>query len=211
MVDNFDLIRPFLRFENQGDFYFLQILQRKKDGCNVQNGQNNSKRAVKDYFVNSLERFDLLKDEVIDLCNTTGARAYIRLNKRNYRTVSLAFAEEMLSKLRINQEFRDPRIELASIAGRFHDAGKEGRTWIVDIDDTTMDSDRVKLVVEVIDCLCEPYGDFVKVLERIPTKSGVHLVTRPFNADKFNKYIQDMLGDGEIAILKDNPTVLYCP
>lgn len=32
MVDNFALIRDFMRFEDPDHFYFLQILQRKKDG-----------------------------------------------------------------------------------------------------------------------------------------------------------------------------------
>ena len=31
-VDNFELIRRFMRFESTDQFYFMQILQRKKDG-----------------------------------------------------------------------------------------------------------------------------------------------------------------------------------
>ena len=31
MKDNFDIIKPLLKFRSEDDFYFLQILQRKKD------------------------------------------------------------------------------------------------------------------------------------------------------------------------------------
>lgn len=31
MVDNLRLILPFLKFESEDDFYYLQILQRKKE------------------------------------------------------------------------------------------------------------------------------------------------------------------------------------
>ena len=32
MVDNFKLIRNYLKFESEDDFYFLQIIKRNKDG-----------------------------------------------------------------------------------------------------------------------------------------------------------------------------------
>ena len=31
-IDNFDLIEENLKFESNDDFYFLQVIQRKKDG-----------------------------------------------------------------------------------------------------------------------------------------------------------------------------------
>ena len=31
MINNFNLIKPLLDFNSEDDFYFLQILQRKKD------------------------------------------------------------------------------------------------------------------------------------------------------------------------------------
>ena len=32
IVDNFKLLREFMRFDSEDQYYFLQILQRKKDG-----------------------------------------------------------------------------------------------------------------------------------------------------------------------------------
>ena len=212
MVDNFELIKPLLSFDKHGDFYFLQILQRKKDGCNVPNSSDNQRRLVKDYHITSTEKLDLLRDEIIASCNETGARAYIRLNKRNYRTVSMAFAEETLMKARTNQEFGNTFNEINSVIGRYPEPGKGNKTWIVDIDNTNVDSNLVKDIKDIIVNYCQPF-DVEKIVAVIPTKSGVHLITRPFNQETFYRmfsHVKLSIENG-VDIKKDNPTVLYAP
>ena len=212
MVDNFELIKPLLSFDKHGDFYFLQILQRKKDGCNVPNSSDNHRRLVKDYHITSTEKLDSLRDEIIASCNETGARAYIRLNKRNYRTVSMAFAEETLMKARTNQEFGNTFNEINSVIGRYPEPGKGNKTWIVDIDNTNVDSKLVKDIKDIIVNYCQPF-DVEKIVAVIPTKSGVHLITRPFNQETFYRMFSQfkLSNEKEVDIKKDNPTVLYAP
>ena len=212
MVDNFELIKPLLSFDKHGDFYFLQILQRKKDGCNVPNSSDNQRRLVKDYHITSTEKLDSLRDEIIASCNETGARAYIRLNKRNYRTVSMAFAEETLMKARTNQEFGNTFNEINSVIGRYPEPGKGNKTWIVDIDNTNVDSKIVKDIKDIIVNYCQPF-DVEKIVAVIPTKSGVHLITRPFNQETFYRMFSQfkLSNENEVDIKKDNPTVLYAP
>ena len=212
MVDNFELIKPLLSFDKHGDFYFLQILQRKKDGCNVPNSSDNQRRLVKDYHITSTENLDSLRDEIIASCNETGARAYIRLNKRNYRTVSMAFAEETLMKARTNQEFGNTFNEINSVIGRYPEPGKGNKTWIVDIDNTNVDSKLVKDIKDIIVNYCQPF-DVEKIVAVIPTKSGVHLITRPFNQETFYRMFSQLKlsNENEVSIKKDNPTVLYVP
>ena len=212
MVDNFELIKQLLSFDKHGDFYFLQILQRKKDGCNVPNSSDNQRRLVKDYHITSTEKLDSLRDEIIASCNETGARAYIRLNKRNYRTVSMAFAEETLMKARTNQEFGNTFNEINSVIGRYPEPGKGNKTWIVDIDNTNVDSNLVKDIKDIIVNYCQPF-DVEKIVAVIPTKSGVHLITRPFNQETFYRMFSQLKlsNENEVDIKKDNPTVLYAP
>jgi len=50
-IDNLELVLPFLTFENDSEFYYLQILQRKKE--NPQLGSNS--RVIKNYYINSVE------------------------------------------------------------------------------------------------------------------------------------------------------------
>ena len=212
MVDNFDIIKPLLTFDKHGDFYFLQLLQRKKDGVDVPNGSDNQRRLVRDYHITSIEKLDALKDEIVATCNETGARAYIRLNKRNYRTVSMAFAEETLKKARTNQEFGNTFNEINSVIGRYPEPGKGNKTWIVDIDNSTVDSNLVKDIKDIILSKCTPF-DSEKIVAVIPTKSGVHLIAKPFNHEAFNKMISQLKLsiESEVDVKKDNPTVLYCP
>lgn len=208
MTDNFDIIKPLLKFENPGDFYFLQILLRKKDGNNVPNGSDNQRRDIRDFYITSLEKLDKIKEEVVALCNENNARAYIRLNKRNYRTVSIALACDIMENVRIGIEFRNPISALNSMIGK--NPERDGRTWIVDVDDHSPDSEKVRKLKEIIS-RCEPL-DVEKVVAVIPTRSGTHIITRPFNVQKFNKFLKDEISDeSEVAVLKDNPTILYCP
>ena len=52
-VDNFDQIEKLLNFENEGDFYMIQIMQRGKDQNNGR--PSSSVRIIKSYFVDSIE------------------------------------------------------------------------------------------------------------------------------------------------------------
>ena len=212
MTDNFDKIRPLLKFEEWGDFYFLQILQRKKDGNDVPNGSDNQRRLLKDWHIRSIEMLDEIKDEVVSICNENNARAYIRLNKRNMKTIAMAFAEETLKKVRTNQQFGSIYGEINSVIGRYPEPGKDNKTWIVDIDNTIVDSALVKNIKDIIANYCAPF-DVEKIVAVIPTKSGVHLIARPFNHEAFNRMFSQLKlpAGNEVDIKKDNPTILYCP
>ena len=214
MVDNFELIKPLLHFSNHGDFYFLQLLLRKKDGLDVPNGSDNQRRLVRDYHVTDVKQLDEWRDEIIRICNETGARAYIRLNKRNYKTIAMAYAQETLEKARKGEEFGNTYGEINSVIGRYPEGHKGDKTWLVDIDDFGPDSNKVKVVMSIIRNHCEPYDDEKnkKIVAVIPTRSGTHLITKPFNLQAFNKFKQvELTDDGEVAVLPDNPTILYAP
>ena len=215
MVDNFELIKPLLHFPNHGDFYFLQLLLRKKDGLDVPNGSDNQRRLVRDYHVTDVKQLDEWRDEIIRLCNETGARAYIRLNKRNYKTIAMAYAQETLKKARLGEAFGNTYGEINSVIGRYPEGHKEDKTWLVDIDDFPPDSIKVMEVKGII-ANCEPVdeeGKPSKVIAVIPTKHGTHLIARPFNLQRFNEQKCVELTDqtSEVAVLKDNPTILYAP
>ena len=215
MVDNFELIKPLLKFNDQQDFYFLQILLRKKDGNEVPAGSDNQRRLVRDYHITSASMLEELKKDIVGNCNETNARAYIRLNKRNYRTVAMAYAQETLEKARKGEQFGNTYNEINSVIGRYPEGHKGDKTWLVDIDDNGPDSGVVSAVKSII-ARREPVDDtgvMLKVVATIPTRSGTHLITRPFNLQRFNQLKKDELSgiESEIAVLHDNPTILYAP
>ena len=98
------------------------------------------------------------------------------------------------------------------VEGRYPEPGKGNKTWIVDIDNTNIDSKLVKDIKDIIVNYCQPF-DVEKIVAVIPTKSGVHLITRPFNQEVFYRmFSQFKLSiENEVDIKKDNPTVLYVP
>lgn len=54
MVDNFEQIGNLLSFDSNDEFYFLQILQRKKDNPSGYLGSNNSSRRGKISYLSLL-------------------------------------------------------------------------------------------------------------------------------------------------------------
>ena len=57
IIDNFDLISNILEWNNKDEFYFLQIIQRKKDGNETGRG-NNGARLIKAYYIFNKEQLE---------------------------------------------------------------------------------------------------------------------------------------------------------
>ena len=83
------------------------------------------------------------------------------------------------------------------------------KRWIIDIDEND-----VIWLEQVINAIqpCEPLGN--KILTQIPSKSGIHLITSPFNVQQFKENFTTELKEykmeyREIEIHKDNPTNLF--
>ena len=86
MINNFEQIKKLLEFRSEDDFYFLQILQRKKDHpAGKVNGTNNNSRLIKAYFIKSIEHLEFVEPEIIELCKLFQARAGINLNRRSFK------------------------------------------------------------------------------------------------------------------------------
>jgi len=200
MVNNFTQIRRLLDFKSNDDFYFLQILQRKKDHKDGQkvNGTNNNSRLIKAYYVKSIEQFDFIEKEVIQLCDLFNARAGINLNKRSFEKTALQHLKLVTDNI-INRNYDKVYKTYSSAAGKFsHDNNKK---WIIDID-----KDELHLVDEIIRIIEKimPIGT-PKIITTIPSKSGVHLITTAFNLQEFK------INFPSIDVQKNNPTNLYIP
>ena len=213
MVDNFDKIRSLLKFENEGDCYYVQLLRRQSDDP-MTNGKpdpnyhgNMHSRSIKDYFVPSLEYFDQKKDEIKGLCDTFNVRAYIRLNKRNYQQISFAIMKHITEQLVSGQTFNSPFSLVASAAGNCNCAGKE-KTWILDLDEEYLTH---KVAIYTMLASVEPNATLIhdlgkkwhdagcddveahekavlewrQMMPEIRTKHGLHIICKPFNTAAF--------------------------
>lgn len=195
MVDNLKLILPLLKFESKDDFYYLQILQRKKENPEI--GSNS--RVIKNYYINSKEYLENHYEEIKKLCEVFNARASIRLNKRSYEKVGFKCMTNLANTM-MNREYEFLKASYDRACGLGHNDSE--KKWILDIDQKFEQNKFDQFKSYLCDNF-EPYGN--KVLAVIPSKSGFHIITNPFNLEKFKK---EQL---EIEIHKDNPTNLYIP
>lgn len=215
MVDNFKIIRSLLKFEKPGDCYYVQLLRRQSDDPKIggvpdpaYHGNMHS-RSIKDYFISSLEYFDEVEKEIKTICETFNVRAYIRLNKRTFKDISLAMFKHITEEICSGETFAAPLHLVASAAGRANAAGKD-KTWIVDVD-----AEYVPYKNAIVDMIakCEPFQPASGIME-LQTKHGFHLITKPFNTQRMGSLWCDFCAAQSIDlpifdIHKDNPTILY--
>lgn len=236
MVNNFQQIRSLLRFEEDGDCYYVQLLRRSSDDPMIDGKPspeyhgNMHSRSIKDYFISSLEHFDNVSQEIKELCDMFNVRAYIRLNRRSYKKISLQMLRHIAEQASSGESYSSPYHLVSSAAGKTNN--EPNKTWIVDLDECYLDYEH-----EILDMIskCKPTCDSIKTymdngfshedaLDKwisssiviVPTKHGKHIIVSPFNIQEFfarwTAFSTDRkLGLNAPDIHKDNPTILFCP
>jgi len=230
-IDNYPIIRPWLHFDVEGDLYFVEIIRRGKDFGET------GERLIRDYHLHSLEQFDEFMPEIRELCDKYGARAYLRLNLRNTEDANIYAQIEMLrDQLTRNQTIRKMlrtgnfntairdkfnKIRSAtkvygSVLGQYSAEPRETVKWVIDIDADKIAPGDPKFdtlehiadtYAKFIEESCDPKG-CVKEVCRIPSRTGLHLVTRSFNVKPFcEMFGKDRNGDSYIKT--DGITNLY--
>ena len=193
IIDNLQRILPFIVTESEDDFYYLQILQRKKENPEI--GSNS--RVIKSYYITSQQYLLDRYDEIKKLCHVFNARASIRLNKRSFEKVGFK-AMVNIANTMSNREYKFLKASYDRACGLGHN--DSNKKWILDVD--VKDLDYVKRITTYI-ALIQPIGD--KVITLLDSKNGFHLITKPFDLQKFSSEFED------VEVHKDNPTNLYIP
>jgi hypothetical protein len=173
----------------------LYVFKRKKDQT-TDKSNHQSVRTIKTYCVDSIEYLEKRYDEIKQLCEMFKARAYIHIQKQNHNDVALEMIPAIIKRIQSGQI--NQKHVFDSVVGQLKTYEKR---WIVDID--TKDIIEIGKICYVIDKLCRPIER--KIITTIPTKSGVHLITKRFDVMEFKKYYP------EIDLQKKNPTLLYLP
>jgi hypothetical protein len=205
MVNNFEAVIPLLEFPNENTFYFLQILQRKKDLKEGLKkgliGSNNSARLIKAYYITSVDKLLVQQEEIIALCTLFGARACINLNPRNVEKAAFAVLRKIADQMS-NKEFAHVHRAFNSVCGEYH--AEMDKRWLIDID--TKEIEFVERVESIINTAHSIAGKGRKVLARLETRAGYHVITNPFNQLILQEHLKTKLD-----IHRNNPTILYIP
>jgi histone deacetylase complex regulatory component SIN3 len=216
MIDNIEIIKSLLNFENDGDFYMLYIFKRKKDQPEGERDNHQSVRTIKTYCIDSIEYLDKRYDEIKQLCEIFKARAYIHIQKQNHKDVAMNMITEIVHRIQSGQINQQHVFD--SVVGQMKTMEKR---WVVDVDSS--DLNHLTEVINYINEECPPflnrseihthtssgvvitYERAPKWLMTIPTKNGFHIITEKFDVNEFKKRYP------EIDVQKRNPTLLYLP
>lgn len=209
MINNFEQIKELLTFNSEDEFYFIQVLQRKKDNPEGSYGSNNSSRLIQAYYINSLEKLDKYSGEMITLANIFNARVGINLNKRSYYKTAFNTLKKIAEQMH-NKNFQSIHSAWSSCCGI---KNNKDRIWLLDVDKITdvdilytIDYPEERRLFHMTKCIEEsnPIKED-KIIAKIPSKNGYHLIVKAFDSREFIKQFP------EVCIHKNNPTNLYIP
>ena len=203
MVNNIHKVRKLISFDDEFDFYFVQILKRRKDNPDLKRDMV----VIANYHIESFEQYDSLIPHIVNICEAENARAYFRINRRNYKHLSYHMLKKVVDVIASGM-VKSLKGTFDSVAGKHH--SDKDKKWIVDIDWVdiySLDNPEGFYVEEVKLMVLGLQSETKKepLVTVIPTKNGLHLITRPFNLKKFKDEFP------MIDVHKDNPTLLYCP
>jgi len=207
-VDNFVEVEKLLNFQDDKEFYFLQILKRKKENPDMK-GDSVPLKTV--YIHRHGQLLDIAPD-LIEMAEAKNARIYLNPNVKSSKKALLQCIAEMARRAAAEDYFKPHKI-YDSVVGQIG-ACRDNR-WIVDIDNDyienylgrSVDMDSMEeFVKKVLDTLeeCEPKNTD-KYAGHVVTRNGIHIITRPFNPVAFSKVFP------KLDVHKNNPTLVYCP
>lgn len=195
-IDNFNAVAPwFDNLSDQGDFFFVQVMQRNKEKNNV----GSSGYVIKDYHFFDKETFLSKKEEITTLCKAFNARAYFWINPRNCKEVQYEIIREALEAIELGTHHK--LFKCVSRALGRKRCNKYKSKWILDFD--TKDWSLINKYLDLVR-KCRPNVN--KILYYVPTVNGIHVITLGFDLEQFKQELAIAKLDD---IHKDNPTILY--
>lgn len=202
-INNIEKLIPLIKFGNPDTFYHIQILMRKKENKDV--GSNSY--LIKSYYINNEQYLRSKMPEIITLCNDFNARAYLNLSPRSFRKIAY-HCQMKIASIMMNEDYMAVGKAYESVVAKYPDS-KQGKLFLIDFDyaDPTVgfteeDSKKLKEIEDYVMQL-QTEGKQLAIAVLVSTKNGEHIITKPFNVQKFKKRFPD------IEVHKNNPTVLY--
>lgn len=181
MVDNFELFKKYYINEisiaplPKDDMYFvIELIRRGKDHPDLPAANYH----FKNYYIRSIDDFNKYENEIKEVCDLLKLRAYISVTIKSFKQVALNTSAELVRRI-ANGDFKKSYIVYDSCSAKYRN--KFMKRYVVDIDDVS----KIDLIKNVIDNI-KPFNE-QKIILEVPTKSGMHLITKPFDILHFNQ------------------------
>jgi len=205
IVDNFNGIEQFLKYDDDALAYYVEILIRAKDGNDCKRKHNNGDRTIKELLLHHPWELREKELEIKTLCHDFNARCYFRLNRRSFRSIGFKFIQEFLAAEQGRYQHRNPFRSISSCCGRACDEPKSTKSWMIDVDDAALNSEKIS-DIERYFSISDYNSSFPKnemIIAKFPSISGIHVIVHPFDKREFEKKFPDCL------VKKDSPVILY--
>lgn len=212
MTDNFDRYREFIEIcgglpdDNRkgilDKYYVIELMRRGKDNPDLPAANFH----FKNYYIYSWKDLDRYKDEVKKVCELLNMRAYCSVNYKLMTQVALDTLAESARRIALH-DYKKFYSIFESCSGKF--STREGRYLVVDVDDIDEDYP-VEALKTYINSTRSKFNE--NVIYTMPTRSGFHIIARPFDIKMFKRGWKDNeeLGLYGIPDIKENHlTLLY--
>jgi len=213
MVDNFEILKSHLTFEDKFDRYIIHVIKRAKDDEGVRKyGASDKNRLLKTFYISSMQYLNDKIPVIKDLCESNKARAYILPQVRNNSQCLRNLLKVVVDNLDCPEIKPDHLIRTAYCA----EHASRDKKWILDLDKDNMIEYVVenhgtsvakkkwtpKQVLDFVQKKLVEAGRFKEDAYLIPTKNGHAIVTSPFDLQKSFKEC-NMFCQGEAKMQTD--------
>lgn len=207
MTDNFKNYKDYINIMgglpetnekgNLDKYYVIELMRRGKDNPDMRAANYH----FKNYYIYSWRDLDKYEDEIKNICDLLRLRAYASVNYKLMSQVALDTLAESARRIAAHDYKKFYNI-FESSSGKFVD--KKNSTWIIDIDGD--DLDKTDIIKNFINNCKSKYKE--KILFEMPTKSGLHLITKGFDRESFNHKCLEKFNK-KIDIKENHLTLLY--
>lgn len=198
MRNNYQILKDFLDFSDPGKFYLALVVKRKKDNPEM----DRSEQIIKNYMIPSMDKLDRIMPEMETLCRTFNARVYLYINRRSFKNTQKAMLKTLCDQICADSVSNLNHLFDSCAAS----SGCGDKFWIIDVDMPAMpevcSSDSYmrlesEIKMKLFDSLNNtkpelPEGESrVKLV--VPSKSGFHMVTKPFDTREWEQIKNSVL------------------
>ena len=201
-VNNFDKIKPLLVFEKGVTYYFIQVIQRKKENPDLPKSE--IQRGF--WYITSIEELDIHWPRIKKICDDYNARAYISLIPRSLEKLGKKCLVEYSKRIVNNEYSRIFAIPQKNALSKetTHTLGTKP-WWCIDIDNSSY-----------MPKISEYFLIFTNIKSILKSPNGYHLIVECFNPKLIKPYLIIKSKDDyrfasgeEFTLRKECNTILY--
>jgi hypothetical protein len=194
MIDNLNKILPILQFQPG---YFFEIIIYKNDNLDQPYEKNNN--LIKHYIINNLNELFFYYDEMKRLANIFNGTVYIKLGSYSKEQFGYKIIETLSNKFQ-NKDLDYSDIFLTSI----ENMKPTLNFYVINLYFNNLSLTSLFKLRKIFKDI---FPGNETILPELETKSGMQIITKPFNIDKLKIHQEEYY---KCTIKKDNVVVLYC-